>query len=68
MTFNMDQYTQLYVVEIVCLHGVLVSIVSNRDSRFASTFWKRLRRAIGTQLNFSITCHSQIDSQSKRTI
>ena len=36
---NMDKLADLYVQEIVRLHGVLVSIVSDRDSRFTSRFW-----------------------------
>ena len=37
-TYSMDQYAQLYIKEIVRLHGVPKSIVSDRDSRFTSTF------------------------------
>ena len=36
-----------------CTGGVLVSIVSNRDTRFTSQFWKSLKKALRTQLRFS---------------
>ena len=51
-TFTLDKLAFLYVKEIVRLHGVPVSIVSNRDTRFTSKFWKSLKNAIGTQLKF----------------
>jgi len=68
MTLNIDQLAQLYVKEIVRLHGVPTSIVSDRDPRFISRFWKSLHVAMGTKLNFSTTYHPQTDGQSERTI
>ena len=56
-TYSMDQYAQLYIKEIVRLHGVPKSIVSDRDSRFTSTFWKSLHKAMGTNLAFSTAFH-----------
>ena len=39
MNYSLDQLAQLYVDEIVRLHGIPTSIVSNRDPRFTSHFW-----------------------------
>ena len=64
----MDRYAELYIKEIVRLHGVPLSIVSDRDPRFTSTFWKSLQMALGTKLVFSTAFHPQIDGQSERTI
>ena len=40
MTFTLEEFCRLYIREIVQLHGVPVSIVSDRDPRFMAHFWK----------------------------
>ena len=66
--YSMDRLAKLYVDEIVRLHGVLLSIVSDRDQRFTSRFWKELQLALGTRLNFSTTFYPQTNGQSERLI
>ena len=65
---SLEKMTKLYVDEIVRLHGVPVSIVSNRDPRFTSRFCPSLQIALGTRLHFSTTFHPRTDGQSERTI
>ena len=55
-------------MEIVWLHGIHISIISDRDPRFTSRFWGKLQEALGTRLNFSTTFHPQTDGQSERVI
>ena len=68
MTFTLKRFCWLYIREIVRLHGVLVSIVSNRDPRFTVHFWKSFQKAMGTRLTMSTAFHPQTDGQSERTI
>ncbi|GJV06681.1 putative reverse transcriptase domain-containing protein [Tanacetum coccineum] len=67
-TDSMEKLTQLYLKEIVCRHGVLVSIISDQDSHLASRFWRLLQKALGTDVNMSTTYHLKMDGQSERTI
>ena len=68
MTFTLEQFCRLYIREIVRLHGVPVSIVSDRDPRFTAQFWKSFQKAMGTQLSMSTAFHPHNDGQSERTI
>ena len=64
----MDRLAELYVNEIVRLHGISISTVYNHDPRFTSRFWKELQLALGTRLNFSTDFHPQTYGQSERVI
>jgi len=68
MTDLVEKLTKLYVDEVVRLHSVLVSIVSNRDPRFTSQLWPSVQQALGMRLNLSTTFHPQTNGQSERTI
>ncbi|GJW24201.1 putative reverse transcriptase domain-containing protein [Tanacetum coccineum] len=64
----MEKLTRQYLKEVVPRHGVLVLIISDRDSKFTSHLWKSLNKALGTQLDMSTAYHPQTDGQSERTI
>ena len=68
MDNSMDQLAQIYVNEIIRLHGVPLSIVSDRDPRLTSRFWKGLQSALGMRLNFNTVFHPQTDGQLERLI
>nr|GFC50885.1 reverse transcriptase domain-containing protein [Tanacetum cinerariifolium] len=54
--------------EVVTRHGIPISILSDRDPRFASNFWRSLQNALGTRLDMSTAYHPETDGQSERTI
>ena len=64
----MDRLAEQYVSEIVQLHGIPLSIVSDRDPRFTLRFWKELQSSLGTRLNFITAFHPQTNGQSERVI
>ncbi|CAL8996744.1 unnamed protein product [Prunus brigantina] len=66
--YTLNKLAKIFMDEIVRLHGVPVTIVSDRDPRFTSRFWAKLNEAFGTQLQFSTAFHPQTDGQSERTI
>ncbi|GJX10208.1 putative reverse transcriptase domain-containing protein [Tanacetum coccineum] len=66
--YKMEKLTRLYLKEIVCRHGVPVSIILDRDPRFASRFWRSLQKSLGTNLDMSTAYHPETDGQSERTI
>ena len=67
-SISAERLADIYVREIVARHGVPVSVVSDRDVRFTSRFWKRFHDEMGTRLHFSTAFHPQTDGQSERTI
>ncbi|GJX01780.1 putative reverse transcriptase domain-containing protein [Tanacetum coccineum] len=67
-TDSMEKLARMYLKEVVTRHGIPVSIICDRDPRFASNFWRSLQKALGTNLDMSTAYHPQTDGQSERTI
>ena len=68
MTYKAEKLARLYISEIVRLHGVSLSIISDRGTQFTSKFWKTLHAELGIRLDLSTAFHPQTDGQSERTI
>ena len=64
----MEKLVELYIKEVIRLHGIPSSIVSDRDPRFTSQFWTSIHEALGTKLKLSSTYHPQTNGQTERTI
>jgi hypothetical protein len=66
-TYSGARLAELYISRIVCLHGVLKKIISDRGSQFTSQFWEQLHDSLDTKLRFSTAYHPQTDGQTERT-
>ena len=61
---NASHVANLFFKEVIHLHGGPRSITSEHDVRFVTHFWKTLWKLLGTKLQFSISYHPRIDSQT----
>ncbi|WVZ70066.1 hypothetical protein U9M48_018766 [Paspalum notatum var. saurae] len=65
-THNAPRLAELYIQNVLRLHGVPISIVSDRGPQFTARFWKSLHEALGTKLDYSTAYHPQTDGQTER--
>ena len=66
--YPLEKLAQLYIQEIVRLHGIPLTIISDWDLRFTSWFWGAFQKAFSTRLCLSTTFHLQMDGQMEQTI
>jgi hypothetical protein len=65
---SVTKLAEIYIEQIVRLHGIPSSIVSDREPKFTSKFWESLQAALGTKFRLSSAYHPQTDGQTERTI
>jgi hypothetical protein len=65
-TYSVQQYAELYMDHIVCLHGIPKTIISDRGTQFVAHFWEQLHECLGTKLIRSSSYHPQTDGQTER--
>ena len=68
MSFPLTKLAEIYIRIIMKLHGAPSSIVSDRDPRFTSEFWKSLQEALGSKLKLSSAYHPKTDGQSEKCV
>jgi hypothetical protein len=65
-TYSAKKYAEVYLDQIVRLHGVPKTIISDRGAQFIARFWEQLQYALGTKLIRSSAYHPQTDGQTER--
>jgi transposase InsO family protein len=65
-TSNAKKYAEIYLDQIVRLHGIPKTIISDRGTQFVCRFWEQLQNALGTKLIRSSAYHPQTDGQTER--
>jgi hypothetical protein len=65
-TYNAKKYAEIYLDQIVRLHGIPKTIISDRAAPFVARFWEQLQDALGTKLIPSSAYHPQTDGQTER--
>jgi transposase InsO family protein len=64
--YRAEKYAELYVSHILCLHGVLKTIISDQGPYFVACFWEQLHASLGTRLIHSSAYHPQTNGQTER--
>ena len=65
-THKTDDISKIFMKEIFKFHGLPKAIVSDRDVKVTSNFWKGLFGDLGTKLNFTMAYHPQTNGQTER--
>jgi hypothetical protein len=64
--YVVQKYAEIYVTRVLCLHGVLKTIISDRGFQFFARFWEQLHASLGIHLIHSLAYHPQTDDQTKQ--
>jgi hypothetical protein len=65
-THRAEKYAEIYIDQIVRLHGIPKTILSDRGALFVVRFWEQLQESLGTQVIRSSAYHPQTDGQTER--
>jgi hypothetical protein len=65
-TYLAKRYAEIYLDQIVRLHGIPKTIISDHGTLFVARFWEKLQGALGTKLIRSSAYHPQTDGQTER--
>ena len=67
-TYSVEDYAKIFIDEIVCCHGIMLSIIFDRGAQFTSRLWRLFQEGLGTKVKLSIAFHPQMDGQVESTI
>ena len=65
-TYKETNIVEIFMKKIFRLHGILKMVISDKDVKFMSMFWKELFAGLDTNLNFITIYHPQMDGKTER--
>jgi transposase InsO family protein len=65
-TYNTKKYAEIYLDQIIRLHGIPKTIISDHGAQLIACFWEQLQQSLGTKLIRSSAYHPQTDEQMER--
>ncbi|KAH0739400.1 hypothetical protein KY290_038105 [Solanum tuberosum] len=68
VSYSSEDSAKLYLREMVRLHGVPLSIISEHCTQFTSQFWKSFQKGLGTRVKLSMAFHPQTNGQAENDI
>jgi hypothetical protein len=63
--YKVQRYAEIYIAHVLCLHGVLKRIISDRGSQFIALFWEQLHASVGTHLIHNLIYQLETDGQTE---
>jgi hypothetical protein len=63
--YNIQKYAVIYIAHVLCLHGILKTIIFDRWSQFVARYWEQLHASSGTHLIHSLAYHPQTNGQTE---
>ena len=67
-TYSVEDYAWIFTDDIVCFHGILLSIISDGGAKFTFRFWRSFKEGLGTKVKLSTSFHPKTDGQAECTI
>ena len=67
-TYLGEDYTRIFIGDIIYHHGISLSIISGSGAQFTSTFWRSFEKGLTAKVKLSTIFHPQMDGQEERTI
>ena len=67
-TYSAEDYARIFIDEIVCHHGIPLSIISDRGAQFTSRFWRSFQKGLVTKVKLRTAFHLQMGGKAKCTL
>ncbi len=67
-SYSVEDNASIFIDDIVCIHGIPLSIISDRDAQLKSKFWRSFQKGLCTKVKLSTAFPPQMDGKTEHTI